>query len=181
MSTRQTKQIPKPVYAAAGAGDLVYQKLCALPEKVGELRERAVELRPVVVEKVRSTDLGRLRDAARRNASQLAHNAQAAQQRASVLYTDLVARGERVVHAKDHDDQPEARPEDVAFEAEVEAEAEVTEVDLAEVEVTEVDVAEAEAESVEPAAAQAPEVPVESETPKPRARKRAAPRKPSAE
>jgi len=47
MSTRtDTRKIPAPLYAAAGAGDLAYQQLRKLPERVAELRERVAELRP---------------------------------------------------------------------------------------------------------------------------------------
>jgi len=40
MTTETTdKKIPNPVYAAAGVGDLAYQQLRKLPERVGLLRE----------------------------------------------------------------------------------------------------------------------------------------------
>jgi heparin binding hemagglutinin HbhA len=94
MNTPSTKKYPAPLYAAAGAGDLAYQQLRKLPEKVAELRGRVSELRPAVTDAVgeqrRRVDLDRLRDIARRNAAVL-------QERAVAVYGDLVARGERVV------------------------------------------------------------------------------------
>ncbi len=90
MTTEDTKtrNIPAPLYAAAGAGDLAYQKLREIPAKVAELRSRtgAPEL-----------DVDRLRTVARRNASAFVASAQAAQERAVAIYNDLVARGEQVV------------------------------------------------------------------------------------
>jgi heparin binding hemagglutinin HbhA len=106
--TANTKRIPNPVYAAAGAGDLAYRQLRKLPAKVAELRGKVTELRPVILEAVREpklradvdrlrADVDRLRSAARRNAANLRVGAQSAQQRAAAVYGDLVARGERVV------------------------------------------------------------------------------------
>ena len=87
-STNQTtKKYPAPLYAAAGAGDLAYQKLRTLPAKVAELRHTNVAER----------DVERLRELARRNAAAFVAGAQAAQEKAVALYTDLVARGEQVV------------------------------------------------------------------------------------
>jgi hypothetical protein len=102
MSTRtETRRIPNPLYAAAGAGDLAYQQLRKLPERVAELRERVAELRPAVTEVVNDrrlrTDLGWLGHTARRNATAFVNGAQAAQERAVAVYGELVARGERVV------------------------------------------------------------------------------------
>ncbi|GAA2628709.1 hypothetical protein GCM10010399_70480 [Dactylosporangium fulvum] len=95
-----TRKIPTPLYAAAGAGDLAYEQLRKLPTTVAQIRARVGELRPVVTEAV-SSDLDRLRVVARRNAVNLLSNAQAgaqvAQHRAFEVYTDLVARGEKVV------------------------------------------------------------------------------------
>jgi hypothetical protein len=84
----KTRNIPAPLYAAAGAGDLAYQKLRELPAKVAELRTRAGG--PDI-------DVDRLRTVARRNAAAFVAGAQAAQERAVALYNDLVARGEQVV------------------------------------------------------------------------------------
>jgi hypothetical protein len=95
-----TRRIPDPLYAAAGAGDLAYQQLRKLPERVAELRERVGELRPAVsdaVSEARRVDLERLREAARRNAAAFVSGVEAAQERASAVYSDLVKRGHRVV------------------------------------------------------------------------------------
>jgi heparin binding hemagglutinin HbhA len=102
MSTQtDSRKIPNPLYAAAGASDLAYQQLRKLPERVAELRGRVNELRPVVTEAVSErslrADLDRLRDVARRNAAAAFAGAQAAQERALTVYTKLVAHGERVV------------------------------------------------------------------------------------
>ncbi|MDT5036541.1 MAG: hypothetical protein QOE03_1726 [Micromonosporaceae bacterium] len=105
MSTNtETRKIPNPLYAAAGAGDLAYQELRKLPERVAELRERVSELRPAVTdvtEKVSErnlrTELDKLRATARRNARVVVTGAQEAQKQAAAVYTELVARGERIV------------------------------------------------------------------------------------
>jgi hypothetical protein len=110
MSTKtEPRKIPNPLYAAAGAGELAYEQLRKLPERVAELRGRVAELRPVVSEVVTErvsernlrADLDKLRDTARdtarRNAQAFVTGAQAAQKQAIAVYTELVARGERVV------------------------------------------------------------------------------------
>jgi heparin binding hemagglutinin HbhA len=94
MTTKtQTRKIPAPIYAAAGAGDLAYQ----------QIRKLVAELRPAVTEAVSEprlrADLGKLRKVARRNAKAFVSGAQVAQERATAVYTELVARGERVVRA----------------------------------------------------------------------------------
>lgn len=87
-TTKQTtRKYPAPLYAAAGAGDLAYEKLRTLPAKVAELRGRAGN----------DVDVDRLREVARRNAAAFVAGAQAVQEKAVALYTDLVARGEHVV------------------------------------------------------------------------------------
>jgi heparin binding hemagglutinin HbhA len=95
------RKIPTPLYAAAGAGELAYQQLRKLPERVAELRGRVSELRPVVTDAVSErnlkVDLDKLREGARRNAQVVVSGAQVAQERAVAVYTELVARGERVV------------------------------------------------------------------------------------
>jgi len=112
--TEQPKntRIPAPLYAAAGAGDLAYQQLRKLPTVVGELSGRAVagglELRERAAASLRvanttatalrdranAGELEQLRESARRNTVAFA---QAAQERASAVYTALVAHGERIV------------------------------------------------------------------------------------
>ena len=84
----KTRTIPAPFYAAAGAADLAYQKLRDLQAKVNEQRVRTG---------ARDLDIDKLREAARRNAAAFVAGAQAAQEKAVALYTDLVARGEKVV------------------------------------------------------------------------------------
>lgn len=114
MTTANTKKIPAPLYAAAGVGDLAYQEIRRLPERVANLRGRAVELRPVVADAMSEdrlkADLERLRTVARRNASILIDNAHVAQERATAVYTDLVARGERVVQSAKAERAGEAEP-----------------------------------------------------------------------
>ncbi|WP_433082870.1 hypothetical protein ACQP1P_03020 [Dactylosporangium sp. CA-052675] len=96
-----TRKIPTPLYAAAGAGDLAYQQLRRLPEQVAQLRARVEELRPAAADANLRVDLDRLREAARRNAASFLataqQGAQLAQDRALAVYTELVARGEKVV------------------------------------------------------------------------------------
>jgi hypothetical protein len=132
-------RIPTPVYAAAGAGDLAYQKLRQLPDRVAELRGKVTELRPAVAElrgkvtelrpavseETLRADLDRLRAAARRNANTVVSGAQAAQQRAAVVYTDLVTRGEEVVRAaRDQRAAKEAGAETITTTEAVAVEAE---------------------------------------------------------
>jgi len=106
----RTKRIPAPIYAAAGVGDLAYERLRRLPAMVDQLRAKAVtgtaELwekastsRHDLRAKARSTT-AELREVARRNAAAVRAGAHAAQERALATYAALVARGERVVGAK---------------------------------------------------------------------------------
>ena len=102
MSTRtETRKIPTPLYAAAGAADQAYQELRKLPERVEKLRDRVEKLRPavtdVVSERTLRLDLAKLRKTARRYAAAFVTGAQQAQERAVAYYDELVARGERVV------------------------------------------------------------------------------------
>jgi hypothetical protein len=111
MSTQSanTRRIPNPLYAAAGAGDLAYRQLShfgrQLPAKAVELGDRVAALRPVVTDALADAvrepalraDLDRVRKVAKRNAAVLVSQAQAAQERAATVYAGLVARGERVV------------------------------------------------------------------------------------
>jgi heparin binding hemagglutinin HbhA len=101
MTTTKTRKIPAPLYAVAGVGDLAYQQLRRLPEQVNQLRAKAAEIRPQVADAVSDTnfraDLDRLRSAARRNAQTVVAGAQQAGERATAVYTQLVARGQQVV------------------------------------------------------------------------------------
>jgi heparin binding hemagglutinin HbhA len=83
-TTKQTtRKYPAPLYAAAGAGDIAYRTLRTLPAK---LRNSNVDI-----------EVDRLRAAARRNAAAFRAGAQAVQEKAVEIYTDLVSRGEQVV------------------------------------------------------------------------------------
>lgn len=97
----RTRKIPAPLYAAAGAGDLAYQRLRKLPEQVAQLRVRVSEIAPAVTGAVSEAnlrvDIDRLRDAARRNAATFVAGAQQASERAAAVYSELIVRGERVV------------------------------------------------------------------------------------
>src|SRR6266508_3041181 len=107
MSTQSanTRRMPNPVYAAAGAGDLAYRELQKMPARAQELRGLVAALRPVVADAVsdavkdpaKQFDVDRLRLIAKRNAEVLRTQAKEAQERAAVLYAQLVARGEKVV------------------------------------------------------------------------------------
>jgi hypothetical protein len=101
VSTTQEKKRSSAVYAAAGIGDLAYQQLKKIPALAEELRAKAGTLREqspgwrvqatdkaaelagkIDVEKIRTT---------------LVANAQKAAEKATSLYEELVARGEKVV------------------------------------------------------------------------------------
>jgi len=115
--TEQTKtKIPAPLYAAAGAGDLAYEKLRHLPEIVDELRDKAVATTTELRERaqawskaangkaadlqkkaVAELDADHLRELALRNRDAFLAGAQKAEEKAKAVYVQLVARGERVV------------------------------------------------------------------------------------
>jgi hypothetical protein len=107
MSTQSanTRRIPNPVYAAAGAGDIAYQQLRQLPAKAQELRGRVAALRPVVTDAVshavadptKQFDVERLRDDVQRLRAAARRNADVLRTQAVAVYADLVARGEKVV------------------------------------------------------------------------------------
>lgn len=108
----ETKKLPKPVYAAAGAGELALEQLRKLPGRLGELRENArieerlgkarENLRDVgenlrdVGDKVRGFDKDGLREAAMTAVGVAAATAAKAQVKAQETYTDLIERGQRV-------------------------------------------------------------------------------------
>ncbi|MEU4421124.1 hypothetical protein AB0F81_10880 [Actinoplanes sp. NPDC024001] len=105
MTEQTNTKIPAPLYAAAGAGDLAYQQLRKLPTVLTQLSDRAAASLKVyneqantkaaeLREKANTTDFVALRENAASVATSLA---QLAQDRAIAVYTDLVARGERVV------------------------------------------------------------------------------------
>ncbi|NUR69594.1 MAG: hypothetical protein HOU81_02120 [Hamadaea sp.] len=104
MSTTTDKNDQKhssAVYAAAGIGDLAVEQLKKIPAlaeqlrtKAGQLREQGPSLRAQATEKAAEltgkVDVERIRTV-------LVTNAQKAAEKATALYGDLVARGERVV------------------------------------------------------------------------------------
>jgi hypothetical protein len=119
MPNTDSTKIPGPLYAAAGAGDIVIEGLRKVPARVAKLQgrlqtelpgqvnvlqdrvtQKVAELPSIVAElrqRVVDTDRDRLRESARRNAATFRTNAQAAQERATAIYNDLVTRGEQVV------------------------------------------------------------------------------------
>ncbi|GIH12337.1 hypothetical protein [Rugosimonospora africana] len=101
MAAETNTKIPAPLYAAAAVGDMAYQRLRKLPTTVAELRGRVADT-DLDVDRLRGAAerVERLRDAAQRNVTALVTNAQAAQERAQAIYTDLVARGEEVVRGR---------------------------------------------------------------------------------
>jgi hypothetical protein len=88
--------IPAPFYAAAGAGELAYQKLRKLPEAAtrtaGGLRARFA-----APDRSSTVELTRIREAAQRGTAALVTRATTVQDRATAGYRRLVAHGERVV------------------------------------------------------------------------------------
>ncbi|MEV0647614.1 hypothetical protein AB0I28_20335 [Phytomonospora sp. NPDC050363] len=97
-STDRTRKLPKPIYAAAGAGELAMEQLRKLPGQFSELRDRAKlnerlqGVREDLIEagrKVREIDTDKLRESAIVTAAK-------AQERAKDTYAELVTRGERV-------------------------------------------------------------------------------------
>jgi hypothetical protein len=137
MPTQTQTKIPNPIYAAAGAGDLAMERLRKLPEKVAGIQERVAKAQdelpgrftviqdkvtqkvaelPSIVAELRQrmvdTDTDKFRATARRNAGVFVANAQAAQEKAVTIYSELVARGERVVGG----DAPAQRTERIQAE-----------------------------------------------------------------
>lgn len=114
MTRTASKPLPKPFYAAAGAGDLVVEQvtrqLRRLPDTVEELRGRATGAAAEARTRVTDTasgidvraDLARVRQAARDRAAALAVAAQrqatVASERGAALYEQLAARGAKVMN-----------------------------------------------------------------------------------
>lgn len=105
-----TRKLPSPVYAAAGAGEALVEQLKKLPGKAEELRdrakfeERAGKLRESVSENVKQgvdtlkhLDKDKLREVAMETAATLGEKAREARVKASETYSELVERGEHVV------------------------------------------------------------------------------------
>lgn len=105
------REMPAAFYAAAGAGDLAYQRLRKLPEAANRtlrgarqtaetLRERAASGELRFNRNRIATDLATLRESAQRGATAFVATAAAAQERAVTGYRTLVAHGEQVVAAR---------------------------------------------------------------------------------
>jgi hypothetical protein len=106
--TQPTKsKIPGPVYAAAGAGDLAYRQLRKLPAVFTQLTGKAVAGTAELRERAAANSTGlrekaiagtaELREVARRNAAAFVAGAQVAQEKATAVYEQLVARGTQVI------------------------------------------------------------------------------------
>jgi heparin binding hemagglutinin HbhA len=98
--------IPAPIYAAAGAGELAYQKLRQLPElaarTVRTAGQGADELRRRLAARDRdlTAEWVKVRDSAQRGTAVVVAKAANAQERAVTGYRNLVARGEQVVNGR---------------------------------------------------------------------------------
>lgn len=89
--------IPAPIYAAAGAGEIAYEKLRKLPAVAARTAD-GLRQRLATPDRDRNlVDLARVRETARRGTAQLAAQAAGVQDRAVAGYRRLVARGERVM------------------------------------------------------------------------------------
>lgn len=82
--------IPAPLYAAAGAGELAYERLRRLPETAARTAE-------TLRERFAARDFSEVRESAQRSTAVVVARAAAAQERAAAGYRNLIARGERVV------------------------------------------------------------------------------------
>jgi heparin binding hemagglutinin HbhA len=100
--TRNSNDIPAPIYAAAGAGELAYEKLRQLPELAARTARSASELRQRLATENRDfkAEWTRVRDSAQRGTAVVVAKAATAQERAVAGYRNLVARGERVVNGR---------------------------------------------------------------------------------
>jgi|GEM_PF-4324007 len=107
------RKLPSPIYAAAGASEVVVEQLKKLPAKVDELRDRAKleerfnainsAVRENVtkgVETVRGFDANRLRETANETATTLGDKAKIASEKARATYYELVERGEHVTNGE---------------------------------------------------------------------------------
>jgi heparin binding hemagglutinin HbhA len=138
--------LPAPFYAAAGVGDLAYQRLRKLPEAAERTLRVASESATTLRERVAAgesrldrdrltAELAKLRESAQRGATAFVSSAAVAQEKAVTGYRKLVAHGEQVVAARNgsgteatvpaSEIEAAAAAEPVAV-TEVEAEAAVT-------------------------------------------------------
>lgn len=94
------RDLPSPIYAVAGAGDLAYQRLRKLPDTAARtLRnagQTAADLRRRFADG-QTLDLTRVRESAQRNAAAATARVSAASRKAVAGYRRLVAHGERVL------------------------------------------------------------------------------------
>jgi hypothetical protein len=99
----ERKELPDPVYAAAGAGEAALEKLRKLPETAARTWRTANATAEGLRDRYRGGDrdlaggLASVRESARSGAATLVARAATAQERAVTGYRHLVARGERVV------------------------------------------------------------------------------------
>lgn len=101
-TNKRRTELPKPLYAVAGAGDLAYQGLRRLP---GMAARTAEQLRERLGEEGDLTN--RIRVTAQRGTEVVRERAARAQQRATTGYRELVARGERVVATRMGEQDPQ--------------------------------------------------------------------------
>lgn len=109
--------LPGPIYAAAGAGEIAYEKLRKLPAAAARTAD-GLRQRLTAPDRDRNVvDLARVRESAQRGTAQLVAQAASVQDRAAAGYRRLVARGERVM--ADRIGVPTAPPEPAGIEVEV--------------------------------------------------------------
>lgn len=98
--TTSAGELPKPLYAAAGAGELAYQQLRRLPAVAARTLRTAGQTADELRQRFGSQDepvRSRMRASAQRSRVAMRNRATAAQERAAAGYRNLVARGERVM------------------------------------------------------------------------------------
>ncbi|HZE41157.1 MAG TPA: helix-turn-helix domain-containing protein [Stackebrandtia sp.] len=135
------RKLPKPFYAAAGAGEMAVEQIRKIPGKVEELRDRAKleekarNLRETVTENVKSgvdtikhLDADKVRGIASETASTLGDQARKAGSKARETYTELVERGEHVAAGERSPIKVIATIADRGHEAKDAAKAKVTQV-----------------------------------------------------
>ena len=107
------RKLPSPIYAAAGASEIVVEQIKKLPGKVEELRDRAkleerfnsfnTSVRENVakgVETFKGLDADKLRETASETATTLGGKAKEAGEKARHTYLELVERGEHVANGE---------------------------------------------------------------------------------
>ncbi|MPZ28311.1 MAG: hypothetical protein GEV12_18340 [Micromonosporaceae bacterium] len=109
--------IPGPIYAAAGAGEIAYQKLRKLPAVAARTAD-GLRQRFASADRDQSVvDLARIRRSAQRGTAQLVAQAATVPDRTAAGYRRLVARGERVM--AERGGVPTSAPEPAGIEVEV--------------------------------------------------------------